>query len=290
MDKFKQNYLIYFLFGLFSLVAILLGFSPIKTILSDPRTDLYYTHIPIIPFISAFLLFRKRRVLFGSSAPAILPGSFLAIAALLLHLIIRFKFPDSEYSISMAVLSVIFFWTGTYIALFGLKSFRQALFPVAFLLLAVPIPVAIMDKIVLLIASASVPVTGLLFSLIGLPFIREGVEFYLPVFTLVVGPECAGWRSSIAIIITSLLAGHLFLRKLSYKLILISVAVPLIIIKNGVRIVLLYLIAYYIDDRFIESGFRHRSIGYVLFFVVLILMGLLLWFLEKQEAKNAPEI
>lgn len=290
MDKFKQNYLIYFLFSLFSLLAIFLGFSPNKTILSDPRTDLYYTHIPIIPFISAFLLFRKRRVLFGSPVPAILPGSLLSIAALSLHIFIKIKFQDSEYSISLAVLSTILFWTGTYIGLFGLRSFRQALFPVAFLLLAVPIPVAIMDKIILLMTGASIPITGLLFSLIGLPFIREGIEFYLPVFTLIVGPECAGWRSSIAIFSISLLAGHLFLKKLSNKLILISVAIPLIIIKNGVRIVLLYLISYYIDDRFIESGFRHRSIGYGMFLVVLILMGLLLWFLEKREANNAPEI
>ncbi|MGQ9801706.1 MAG: exosortase/archaeosortase family protein [Candidatus Saccharicenans sp.] len=280
----------FFLFVFFSLLALSLGFNAIKTIFSDPRINLYYSHIPFIPIISAFLIFRKRRALFGSPVPDILPGSLLAIAALSLHLFIRIKLPNSEYSIFMSVLSAILFWVGTYIALFGIKSFRQALFPAVFLLLAVPIPEAIMDKIVLLIASASVPVTGLLFSLIGLPFIREGVEFYLPVFTLVVGPECAGWRSSIAIIITSLLAGHLFLKKLSNKLILVSVALPLIIIKNGVRIVLLYIIAYYIDDRFIESGLRHRSIGYAMFLIVLILMGLLLWFLEKREAKNDPEI
>ncbi|MBC7349719.1 MAG: exosortase/archaeosortase family protein [Candidatus Aminicenantes bacterium] len=290
MDESKKNYLIYILFCFFSLFVILLGFTPIKTVLSDPRINLYYTHIPIIPIISAFLLFRKRKALFFSPVPASLLGFFVAVAALSLHLFIRIKFPDSEFSISLQILSAILFWAGTYIALFGLKSFRQALFPIAFLLFAVPIPEAIMDRIVLLIASASVPVTGLLFTLIGVPFFKEGVEFYLPVFTLVVGPECAGWRSSIAIIIISLLAGHLFLKRFSNKLILVSVAIPLIIIKNGVRIVLLYLIAYYIDERFIEGGFLHRSVGYGMFCVVLALMGLLLWFLEKQEARKTHEV
>jgi len=290
MDESKKNYLIYILFCFFSLFAIFLSFTPIKTVLSDPRIDLYYTHIPIIPIISAFLLFRKHKALFSSPVPAPLLGFLVAIAGLSLHLFIRIKFPDSEYSISLQVLSAILFWAGTYIALFGLNSFRQALFPIALLLFAVPISETIMDRIVLLISSASVPMTSLVFTLIGVPFTREGVEFYLPVFTLVVGPECAGWRSSIAIIIISLLAGHLFLKKFSNKLILVSVAIPLIIIKNGVRIVLLYLIAYYIDERFIEGGFLHRSVGYVMFCVVLVLMGFLLRFLEKQEARKTEEV
>jgi len=289
MYKSNKNYVIYALFCFFSLFVIFLGFDPIKTVLTDPKIYLYYTHIPLIPLISAFLLFRKRQALFSSPVPAYLLGFLIAIGALTLHLLFRTKFPASQSSISLQVLSAILFWVGIYIAIFGLNSLKQAFFPIGFLLFAVPIPGAIMDKTVLLIARASVYITGLLFTLIGIPYTREGVEFYLPDFTLVVGPECAGWRSSIAIIIISLLAGHLFLKKFSNKLILVSVAIPLIIIKNGIRIVLLYLIAYYIDERFIEGGFLHRSVGYLMFCIVLILMGLLLWFLEKREARKTPE-
>jgi len=147
-----------------------------------------------------------------------------------------------------------------------------------------------MDRIVLLIAGASVYVTSALFTVLQVPFIREGVTFYLPAFTLVVGPECAGWRSSLALIILSLVAGHLFLKKVSNKILLVAVAIPLIIIKNGVRIVLLYYIAYYLDERFMESGFLHRSVGYFMFVLVLILMGFLLWSLEKKEAPRKANL
>jgi len=106
----------------------------------------------------------------------------------------------------------------------------------------------------------------------------------------VVGPECAGWRSSLALIILTLLAGHLFLKRLSNKILLVAVSIPVIIIKNTVRIVLLYYIAYYLDERFMESGFLHRSVGYFMFVLVLILMGFLLWSLEKKEAPRQANL
>ena len=273
---------------LFYLLAIVLVFNPAKSLLSDPRIDLFYNHIPIVPIITAFLLFRKRKVLFSVRAPAILPGTLIALAGLTLYLLSRFSNLAEEWSISLSVFSAIIFWAGAYLALYGFKSLKLALFPIGFLLFAVPLPPCIMHWLVKEIAGSSVYITDIAFSLIRIPFVREGIEIYLPGYILVVGPECAGWRSSIALIILSLLAGHLFLKKFKHKLLLASVAIPMIIIKNGIRIVVLYLIAYYIDERFMEGGFIHRSVGYAMFIVVLIIMGLLLRLLEKQEAKQSP--
>jgi len=273
---------------LFYLLAIVLVFNPAKSLLSDPRIDLFYNHIPIVPIITAFLLFRKRKVLFSVRAPAILPGTLIALAGLTLYLLSRFSNLAEEWSISLSVFSAIIFWAGAYLALYGFKSLKLALFPIGFLLFAVPLPPSIMNWLVKEIAGSSVYITDIAFSLIRIPFVREGIEIYLPGYILVVGPECAGWRSSIALIILSLLAGHLFLKKFKHKLLLAAVAIPMIIIKNGIRIVVLYLIAYYIDERFMEGGFIHRSVGYAMFIVVLIIMGLLLRLLEKQEAKESP--
>ncbi|MGC9057394.1 MAG: exosortase/archaeosortase family protein [Candidatus Saccharicenans sp.] len=252
----------------------------------NPKVDIFYTHIPLIPVISALLLYRKRKILFSAPQPALFPGILIALAAISFYLFARQVFPESEYSISLAVASAIIFWIGTYIALFGFASLKKAAFPVAFLIFAVPIPERIMNRIVVMIAGASVYITDFLFSLIHTPYAREGIEIYLPGYVLVVGPECAGWRSSIALVIISLLAAHLFLKKIEHKLLLVSIAVPLIIIKNSVRIIILYLISYYIDERFMEPGFIHRSVGYVLFIVVLIFMGFILWLLERRELRE----
>lgn len=283
MAESKKERVYFFILCFFYLLAIFLGYSPIKSVLTNPRIDLFYTHIPFIPMISAFLLFRKRKVLFSDPLPDIIPGILTALIGLSLYLTSRFSDLKTEYSISLAVFSAIIFWAGTYIALYGPKSFKLGLFPVGYLLFAVPLPETIMNWLVKEIALASVHITDIAFSIIGLPFVREGIEIYLPGYILVVGPECAGWRSSIALVIISLLAGHLFLKELKHKFLLVAAAIPLIIIKNGLRIVALYLLAYFINEKFMEPGFIHRSVGYGMFVIILIVMGLLLWLLEKKE-------
>jgi len=283
-SKHKRNFFI--VFYLFSAAAIFLAWSPVKSVLTDPRIDLYYTHIPIIPLIGAFLLFRKRKSIFAETEPAVLPGALLSVAGLGLYLLPNLHKIETSYSATLQVFSAILFWAGAYLGLFGFKSLKRGLFPVLFLLFAVPAPAQIMDRVVLLIAGASVYVTSKLFTMLQVPFVREGVTFYLPAYSLVVGPECAGWRSSLALIILSLLAGHLFLKRASNKIWLVAVSIPVIIIKNAIRIVLLYYLAYYLDERFMESGFIHRSVGYFMFGLVLIFMGFLLWSLEKREAQK----
>ncbi len=264
-----------------------MAFQPVKSVLTDPGIDLYYTHIPIIPLISAFLLYRERKLLFSAPDPDLLSGLLTASIGIFFYLLARFSGFQTEYFISLAVFSAIVFWAGTYMAIYGLNSLRKAFFPVAFLLFAVPIPASIMNRAVIEIAGASVHITDILFNLLGIPYIRQGIEIYLPGYILVVGPECAGWRSSIALVIISLLAGHLFLKKFKHKFLLVALAIPMIIIKNGVRIVVLYLIAYFIDERFMEPGFIHRSVGYGIFIIALIFTGLLLWYLENKEKKNS---
>jgi exosortase len=290
MVEFKQKRVSFILFYLFSLAAVILAFGPVRAVLSDPRIDLYYTHIPIIPLISAFLLFRKRKIIFSEPNPAILPGIIISAAGLSLYLYVSINKMAASSSATLPVFSAVLFWTGAYLGLFGFGPFKKGLFPIAFLLFAVPIPPSITDRIVLLIARASVYLTSAILTLIRIPYTREGADFHLPGFTLVVGPECAGWRSSLALIILSLLAAYLFLKEFKHQLLLVLVAIPLVVIKNAVRIILLYLIAYNIDEKFIEGGFLHRSVGYAMFCVVLVFMGFLLWQLEKREArKSIPE-
>ncbi len=289
MVESKRGRVYFILLLLFYLLAVVLAFNPVKRFLSDPRIDLFYIHIPIVPIIAAFLLFRKRKTLFSVPAPAILPGMLMASAGLTLYLFSRFSSLMDECSISLAVFSAIIFWAGIYLALYGFKSFKLAIFPIGFLLFAIPLPPSIMNWLVKEIAGSSVYITDIAFSLIRIPFVREGIEIYLPGYILVVGPECAGWRSSIALVMISLLAGHFFLKKFKHKLLLAAVAIPMIIIKNGIRIVVLYLIAYFIDERFMVGGFIHRSVGYGMFIVVLIMMGLLLRLLEKREARQSSD-
>src|SRR6185437_15078263 len=111
----------------------------------------------------------------------------------------------------------------------------------------------------------------------GVPVFREGFVFKLSDFTIYVAEECSGIRSALALFITGLVAGHLFLRSAWGKMGLLSIVVPLAIVKNTVRIVGLALLANYVDPAFITDSALHRNGGIPLFVLSLTVLFSLVW-------------
>jgi len=101
-----------------------------------------------------------------------------------------------------------------------------------------------------------------------------------------VAEQCSGIRSSIALIITSVLAGYLFLKSGWSRLILVLSFFPITVFKNGMRIVTLSLLASYVDMRFITGSWLHKSGGIPFFAMGLALMAPVLWVLMKTEERK----
>ena len=106
--------------------------------------------------------------------------------------------------------------------------------------------------------------------------------FSLPGITIEVAKECSGIRSSLVLLITSLLAGHLYLRSAWTKTLLSVAVLPLAIVKNGIRIVTLTLLSIYIDPSFL-TGQLHRGGGIVFFLLALVILAPVLWWLQRSE-------
>ncbi|MBE3135930.1 MAG: archaeosortase/exosortase family protein, partial [Thermoplasmata archaeon] len=68
-----------------------------------------------------------------------------------------------------------------------------------------------------------------------------------------------GIRSSVALLITAVIADHLFLKKFNKQILLALAVFPVAVFKNGVRIITLYLLSYFVDMKIIEGGFLHKS-------------------------------
>jgi exosortase len=276
------------LFFFFSLAALGMAFPPLCALLRDTRQPEYYSHIPLVPVVSAYFLFKKRREIFGCPGPRCIPGIGLAAGGLALFLIGRIRLPSSIDFPSITAAGALIFWSGSFLFLYGPRAFRKAAFPVAFLIFAVPIPSFLMSKIISALVTLSVGMTSLFFRAIGVHFVREGSLFTLPGFNLEVAKECSGIRSSLALFITAVLAGYLFLKQPWRKAALALAVFPIAIFKNGLRIVSLYLLSYYIDMRFIEGSFHHEFAGSVFFALGLVLAGGVLWLLRRGE-RPAPK-
>jgi len=143
-----------------------------------------------------------------------------------------------------------------------------------------------MEKVISILVMASMAVTRLLFEAIGVPLVQEGAVFHLPDLSIEVAQQCSGIRSSLSLLVTTVLAAHLFLKKFKSQAVLVLAVFPVAVFKNGVRIVTLYLLSYFIDMGIIEGGFLHKSGGFIFFGLGLVLLGAGLLALRNLELKK----
>lgn len=280
------------LFSLLTIVAGWMVYMSLKDLFSSSVRSDYYSHIVLIPFISGYFLYLKRKEILLNSEYPYPSALILALAGVTLYLYgrtLEIELNQNDYS-SLMVFSIFLFWIGAFIFFYGPRPFRIAIFPLLFLAFMIPIPSAIIDKIINFLQTGSAQMTSLLLGLTGIPVSREGFVFQLPAINIEIAKQCSGIRSSLALFITSILAAHFFLQTGWKKAILLLSIFPITILKNGIRIVTLTLLAIHVDEKFLTQGFLHKSGGFVLYIFALALLGLLLWCLRKSEGENKVKI
>ena len=274
-----------------TLFTIALVFVPLKDFLGPASRSGYYSHIILIPCVTGYLIYLKRKELLGPSSPSHALGGILAAGGIALYLMGESqgaKFREND-QVALSILSAEVFWVGGFIFFYGWLAFRKALFPFLFLIFMIPIPGVILDKIIYVLQVASTEVSDFLFALLGVPYTREGFVFNLPRITVVVAEECSGIRSSLALFITSVLAGYFFLDKFWKKTALALFVFPVTVFKNGIRIITLSLLGVYVDETFLTKSWLHHSGGFVFFIPALALLGLGLWALRRNSRKMEEE-
>lgn len=274
------------LFLLFCVLAFLIAYTSIKDLYTSSSHGEYYSHIALIPLVSIYLIYQKRSFIFSEQKYCFNVGIPLLLIGVLVYFLgrsIEAQLEQNDFT-SIIALSVFVFINGAFIIIYGIYAFKAALFPLLFLIFIIPIPSSLMDGIIYLLQLGSTEFTNVLFMATGVPFMREGFVFHLPSMSVEVAKQCSGIRSSLALFITALLAGHLFLKTWWKKVILVICIFPIAMFKNGIRIVTLTLLGTYVDPRILQSSL-HREGGIPFFIVALVLMAPVLFFLRKSEKK-----
>jgi exosortase len=265
-----------------------MAWQPLASLMQSAAGSDYYSHIVLIPFVTVYFLYQYRKDILERRGAAMLPGGLViggALAAYVAARLLQVQLGPNDFA-SLTTFSSVAFFVGGFILLYGIAAFRAAQFPLLFLLFAIPIPQILLDWFIYILQVGSTEVTEWLFQLTGTDYIRNGFIYRLPNITIQVAKECSGIRSSIALIITGVLAGHLFLRTGWRKLILVAAMIPFTIFKNGVRILTLSLLAIYVDTKFITDSWLHHTGGFVFYLPALGMLGLLAWWFRKSERKD----
>jgi len=245
----------------------------------------HYSHIVLIPLLCLYLLYLRRAVIFATVEWSPFLGSILMVAGGAVSLGTNVPINEMFNSFPSTILAFVMICWGAFLFCYGIQAVRTASFGLGLLAFMVPFPSFVLDAIVGFLQRYSADTVEVLFSTLGIPVVREGFIFTLSDFTILIAEECSGIRSALALFITSLVAGHLFLRSTWGKMALVSIVVLLAIVKNAFRIVGLALLANYVDPSFITDSILHRKGGIPLFILSLVVLYSLAWLIRKLEQR-----
>jgi exosortase C (VPDSG-CTERM-specific) len=267
-------------------VVTLVFVQPITRLLLYAAQSELHSYIPIVPFVAGYLLYIRRRALpvpqHSSIAGTAIVGS-IGFAALIAGIALRERLSVNDSLGLIALAYVSFVAAGGFLFL-GSNWMAAAAFPVTFMIFMVPLPDGLVDRFETASVLGSADVAALLFNMTRTPLLRDGTVFALPGIVLRVAQECSGIHSSWVLFITSLLASHLFLHSPWRRIVLVAFVIPLGIVRNAFRILVIGLLCVHIGPHMIDSIIHHRG-GPIFFVLSLVPLFLVLSWLRSQELR-----
>ena len=275
-------------FGVFLTVAFIRPLTALATYAAG--TDLH-SHILLVPFISAYLIYIQRKQLPKEYLPSwgwAFVSTVVGLASLLAAgKLVKFGLTLSQNDVlSLTTFSFVCLIAAGGFFFLGHKWMTAAVFPFAFLLFMIPLPDIIVHSLETASKLASAEAAALFFGIAGMPVLRDGNVFQLPGIVIEVAQECSGIRSSWVLFITSVLASYLFLKSPWRRATLIAFVIPLAILRNGFRIMVIGLLCVQVSPHMIRS-LIHKQGGPLFFALSLIPLFLLLWWLRRGERSEA---
>lgn len=275
------------LYAAWLLLCSLVFWKPLLAVVQYAMKNDSSSHILLIPFIATWLIYLDRKKIVSRPLD-LAAAAWLAVpAAVLSAVVIGRSFADTSISLAASILALVLFLVGGFVALFGRRSARRVRFSLAFLLFMVPFPEPLLNRVIYLLQAGSAAVAETLFDWARVPVLREGFVFYLPKMSIEVAQECSGIRSSMALLILALLVAHFSFIKFWKKALFVCLGLLMMLVKNGVRIATLTLLANYVDPGFLY-GRLHREGGVVFFLIGLALLWPVYWWLRRGEQSFPP--
>ena len=275
------------LFLMWVAVVVALCWSVLREIAKASLENGFSSHIVLIPFITAYFIWSGRKTIFSKVSYWAGTGALIAAVGVLgLVSLANFSlFASGQTLVAAELIAVFAMIIGGFIGLYGATAFKAALFPFALLLLMLPLPSILIEKVVYFLQKGSADLAYGLFSILGIPVYREGFLLKVPGLTIEVAKECSGINSSVALLITILLVAFETLQTTSRRVIILLLTIPLSLVKNAIRIVTLTVLALRVDPRFLTGRLHHEG-GFVFFFLALAIMYPVWRLLCKTEQKS----
>jgi len=260
---------------IYLIAAILLAvyLPALVDLVSDWATDSNYSHGFLVPIISAYLIWRKRKELAAIEISPSKAGLAIIIAGLILFILGN---GASEYFTVRISLVVTIFGLALYF--FGGPMIKRTWFELLFLVFMIPIPYVIYFSATFPMQLLASKVTVAVLNLIGMPVVRQGNIIHLPEHSLEVAEACSGMRSLVSLLALGAIYAYLTQKRFSAKAILFLSTIPIAVLGNVFRVFITALIVYTTELNITEEPI-HSIMGatvFVIAFIFLLIFGAIL--------------
>ena len=263
--------------GAWVLSAALLYAAVLVKLVHQWGTDPTYSHGFLVPPIALLLVWRERdRLRSASSRPSALG---LVLIAVSLGLYVLGSLGAELFVTRVSLIGVV---AGTVLYVFGWNHLRVVAFPLAFLVLMIPLPAIVFDRATVSLQLVASRMGEDLLRAADVPVLRDGNILTLPTITLEINDACSGIRSLMALLSVAALLGYFSEGARWKRAALAFAALPIAIGLNGVRIAATGLAA----SRFgpaAAGGAIHTTSGWIVFVLALVVV----WALQKTLGSHA---
>ncbi len=266
--------------ALLLLIAWLYG-SILARLFAQWMNDPNFSHGIFVPAFSLFVLWQTR-----SKLKNIEPAPSWAGLPVLICALVTLTLGVLGAELFFSRVSLLLLLAGLIILFYGWQFFRAVSFPWAVLILMIPIPALIFQRITFPLQMLASKVASVLLPLAGVPVLREGNVIVLPAMPLEVAEACSGIRSLLSLVTLAIIYGYLMDNRQWVRVLLAVSAIPIAVAANSFRIVGTGLLVQYWDPEKGE-GFFHTFSGWLIFVVSLIMLFGLHQFIDRLTRRKS---
>jgi exosortase len=236
----------------------------VSSLVKQWASDDNYSHGFFVVPLALFFAWERRDAL--RTAPLRPSVAGLGLLAVSLLILLAGRLGAELFLTRVSLIGVL---SGIVLFVWGRDHFRILLFPLAFLILMIPLPAIIFNQIAFPLQLLASRAGEAVLNVAGIPVLREGNVLQLPTRPLEVAEACSGIRSLVSLLTLAIVLGYFTERRTGRRVLIALSAVPIAILANAARVAGTGLASELVSPAAAE-GFFHTFSGWLMFVVAFV--------------------
>lgn len=222
-------------------------------------------HGALVLPVAFWLMWQELRPTWKQGAASSAWGWLFVVPALVLHVL-----DQGMQTQLLSAISFVILLPGLSLLLLGAARTRRIAFPLAFVALMLPIPLALTERLHLVLRHIAATACALVLPFLGIPVMKVGTTLHMANASLQVADACSGFSTLYAAGAVGLLT--MFLSASPIRRLLVGLLfAPIAIAVNVVRVALLCVLVYFQGTDVLATSLHELS-GIVTFLIALPLI------------------